>query len=58
MNAKNIAIFPIFLLAFFLYLPGLYGGFLFDDFPNLGDMSRYGDVTNWQNAKQFIFNGF
>lgn len=41
-----------------VYLPGLRGGFLFDDFPNLGDMARYGDLSQWNNAKQFIFNGF
>ena len=45
-------------LTTLVYFPGLKGGFLFDDFPNLGDITRYGDITNWENAKQFIFNGF
>lgn len=49
----------IFLLivTFFLYLPGLQGGFLFDDFHNLGEMTRYGDMSIWSNAKSFIFGG-
>src|SRR5690606_8354047 len=36
---------------------GLKGGFLFDDFSNLGDLSRYGDISQSENAKQFIFGG-
>lgn len=44
-------------IAFFLYLPGLKGGFLFDDFHNLGEMARYGDLSIWNNAKDFIFGG-
>lgn len=45
-------------LTTLVYFPGLKGGFLFDDLPNLGEMTRYGDMTIWDNAKQFIFNGF
>lgn len=45
-------------ITFFIYLPGLKGGFLFDDFPNLGDMTRYGNVYSWNSAKNYIFNGF
>lgn len=41
-----------------LYLPGLKGGFLFDDLPNLGDMTNYGDVRLWESGKQYISNGF
>lgn len=61
-NILNQKISIIFLLSLFVtvlvYLPGLKGGFLFDDFPNLGDMTRYGDIALWENAKHFIFNGF
>lgn len=48
----------VLLVTTLIYFPGLKGGFLFDDIPNLGDMTRYGDISNWENAKQFIFNGF
>lgn len=41
-----------------LYLPGLKGGFLFDDLPNLGDMTAYGDARLWESGKQYIVNGF
>lgn len=44
-------------ITFFLYLPGLKGGFLFDDFHNLDEMTRYGDMSIWNNAKSFIFGG-
>lgn len=48
----------VLLLTVIVYFSGLKGGFLFDDFPNLGDMTRYSDITSWENAKQFILNGF
>lgn len=51
-------LFLVLLITACIYLPGLKGSFLFDDFPNLGDMNRYGDIHSWNNAKQFIFNGF
>lgn len=44
--------------AFFCYLPGLKGGFLFDDFPNLSDLSTYGGVVDWETFKSFVFNGW
>lgn len=57
---RKSLIFLLLVLTFttLIYFPGLKGGFLFDDLPNLGDMTRYGDITSWENAKQFIFNGF
>lgn len=48
----------IFISTILVYSAGLKGGFLFDDIPNLGDMTRYGDISSWENAKQFVFNGF
>jgi len=56
--SPNIIFCGILLLTVIVYFSGLKGGFLFDDFPNLGDMTRYGDITSWENAQQFIFNGF
>lgn len=56
--SPNIIFCGVLLLTVMIYFSGLKGGFLFDDFPNLGDMTRYGDITRWENAKQFIFNGF
>lgn len=47
----------ILLLTVLAYLPGLHGGFLFDDLSNLGEMSKYGDLHHWENAKAFILNG-
>ncbi len=40
-----------------VYLPGLKGHFLFDDFSNLGEMNQYGEMNNWDNAKKFVMNG-
>lgn len=45
------------LLALIVYYPGLKGGFLFDDYPNLAEMAKYGDMSNWENVKRFISNG-
>lgn len=45
------------IVAGWIYSLGLKGGFLFDDFSNLGDMPRYGDMSQWENAKKFILSG-
>ncbi|MDH1706013.1 hypothetical protein [Acinetobacter johnsonii] len=45
------------LITIMIYIPGLKAGFLFDDISNLGEMGRYGDLHQWENAKNFISNG-
>ena len=66
---KSISSFPhsylpacalIFLLAltYAIYLPGLKGGFLFDDYANLNSMGDYGGVVDYETFKNFVFNGF
>ena len=47
----------ILLLTIAVYWLGLSGGFLFDDAPNLSEMTRYGDMSQWESAKKFILNG-
>jgi tetratricopeptide (TPR) repeat protein len=47
----------ILLLAVLAYLPGLHGGFLFDDISNLGEMNKYGDMHQWDNVQKFVMNG-
>ena len=44
-------------LTILVYLPSLKGGFILDDFHNLAEMTKYGDLNQWENAKQFIFGG-
>lgn len=46
------------LLVALLYWPGLAGGFLFDDYPNLDDMGNYGGVVDWDSFRAFVFNGW
>lgn len=43
------------LLVYLLYVPGLSGPFLFDDFPNLEPLGYFGGVTDSQSAMRFIF---
>lgn len=45
-------------LAVFAYFPGLEGGFLFDDYPNLDAMGYLGGVTNWETFRAFVFSGW
>jgi hypothetical protein len=45
-------------LAYWVYSPGLSGGFLFDDYPNLEDMGNLGGVTSWETFRAFVFNGW
>jgi len=44
-------------LAYLIYLPGLRGGFLFDDYPNLKELGTFGGVTNFETFNNFVFNG-
>lgn len=46
------------ILAFLLYMPGLKGDFLFDDYPNLAGLEAYTYQYNFAEAKKFVENGF
>ncbi|MHA3052319.1 tetratricopeptide repeat protein [Acinetobacter sp. ANC 4640] len=45
-------------LSFSIYLIGLKGNFLFDDYPNLQDLGAYGVIDSWDKVRAFVFNGF
>lgn len=45
-------------ITYFLYRPGLEGGFLFDDFPNLEPLGFNISIKDWNTAQQFITSGF
>lgn len=53
----NFCFIIILCLVVLIYFPGLFGDFLFDDYSNLGELTRYGDLSHWENVKQFITNG-
>lgn len=42
-------------IAYLLYYPGLFGPFLFDDFPNLSPLAYSGGISDTQSALRFIF---
>lgn len=46
------------IVAFSVYFPGLQGGFLFDDYPNLSAIGDLGGVTNWETFRAFVFSGW
>lgn len=52
-----ISLFFILLLVVLVYFPGLKGDFIFDDISNLREMSKYGDLHQWENAKKFVLSG-
>jgi len=56
-NWSMVVMLGVLLLTALVYLPSLRGGFLFDDLPNLGEMSKYGDMYQWDNARKFVMNG-
>ncbi len=45
------------LLAWAAYLPGLSGGFLFDDFVNLDALGNHGRIDNWPKFWIYITSG-
>lgn len=44
--------------AIFAYLPGLKGGFLFDDFPNLKPLGDLRGVGDWASLTSYALGGF
>lgn len=44
-------------LAWFAYVPGLHGSFLFDDFANLPALGTTGQINNWPAFWRFITSG-
>lgn len=45
------------LLAWIAYRPGLSGGFLFDDFPNLSEIGATGPVDDWPTFWRYLTSG-
>jgi tetratricopeptide (TPR) repeat protein len=45
-------------LAWFVYWPGLTGGFLFDDYSNLALLGTYGHIDDWQSFWLYLLSGF
>ena len=56
-NAWCLAFWLIIGLCLASYLPGLKGGFLFDDMPNLSELGARGGVENWDSFRAFVFHG-
>lgn len=55
--APIICLFLILILTVLVYFPGLKGGFIFDDIPNLGQMNQYVDMHHWDNIQKFVSSG-
>lgn len=46
------------LITTYIYWPGIQGGFLFDDHPNLDAMGFLNGVTDWETFRAFVFSGW
>lgn len=53
-----ITLYLLVLLCFLLYIVGLDGDFLFDDYPNLKPLGTYGTINNWDKVRAFVSSGF
>ena len=45
-------------VCYLIYLPGIQGDFLFDDFTNLSPLGIHGTINNIDKAMEFILSGF
>lgn len=50
--------FFILIATYFVYSPGLSGGFLFDDYPNLQHLGDLGGVVDWDTFRAYVLSGF
>ena len=51
------ALLALLAVTIWVYLPGLAGSFLFDDFYNLDTLGYFGGADSWEGARAFIFSG-
>ena len=51
-------LFPLLFVTFLAYQPGLSGGFLFDDTPNLEPLGSLGGVTSLESLQSYLRSGF
>ena len=49
--------FSLCILILFIYIPGLSGGFLFDDFANLDALGKYGGINNLGDLWSYLSKG-
>lgn len=56
--APGLVLLFLMAIACGVYWPGLAGGFLFDDTPNLAPLAQYGGVHDWPTLTNFVLNGF
>lgn len=52
-----VGICTVALVVICAYLPGLNGGFLFDDYANLPALGRYGPVQDWDALLRYLTSG-
>lgn len=58
LRAPITLLFAIICASLAIYWPGLQGGFLFDDYPNLSALGNLGGITNWETFRAFVFSGW
>lgn len=52
------ALLSVLLVTTLIYLPGLNGSFLFDDFPNLERLGTRGPIVSWDLLRLYLDSGF
>lgn len=56
--APSLCYIFILVFAYFAYSPGVSGGFLFDDYPNLQHLGDLGGVVDWETFRVYVLTGF
>lgn len=55
---QGLFLFVLLIISYMVYVPGLSGDFIFDDFPNLAPLAQQGSSDGWDAFLNFVSSGF
>ncbi len=53
----GLLFYGLLVLAYYVYLPGIYGSFILDDIPNISPIGKYQELGFWNNFWLYLLEG-